>query len=149
MNPTYSVAEFKFYLEDTKPSLLVLPVLSSLAPVSGIAKGAQNALQAAKELGVRVAEISISDGRVSLKVIYQSSLFSRANNNVGGGGVVTSSTKHFTHENPSPNDIVLVLHTSGMHKLLPGFWRYAEKLEKAQLVVLRVFRCLTSTSYQR
>ena len=147
MNPTYSVAEFKFYLEDTKPTLLILPTLSRLAPSSGIAKGAQNALQAAKELGVRVAEISIPDDRVSLRIIHQSSLFHRANNNVGTDGVVIRSTKPF--EDPSPNDTVLVLHTSGTRILLPGGWHSAENLDKVPLVVLKVFRYLTSTSYQQ
>ncbi|KAF8325627.1 uncharacterized protein EI90DRAFT_3146656 [Cantharellus anzutake] len=118
LNPTYSVDEVKFYLEDTKPTLLVLPVLSTLYPGSGISKGAQNALQAAKEVGVRVAEISIleEDRDILLRVIYRSGLFSGvkdAGRKLATVGVPIRGTKLYKYENPSPDDITLVLHTSG------------------------------------
>lgn len=106
LNPAYSTSEVKFYLEDTKPVLLILPKGSA-------SEGARAAFEAAKEIGVRVAEISIEGGRVSLNITHQTSLPSRAKKAVQN--VVFNA---LTDLNPHPDDIALVLHTSGTYRLV-------------------------------
>ncbi|CAG8651601.1 17204_t:CDS:2, partial [Acaulospora colombiana] len=70
LNPAYSIGEFQFYLQDTKPALLLIPLLQG-----GSNKAAQTALEAGKKENIPVFEIWTGD--------------------------------------PQPEDIALVLHTSG------------------------------------
>ncbi|KAG8885103.1 hypothetical protein FRB97_002268 [Tulasnella sp. 331] len=90
LNPAYSSNEVEFYLGDTKPVLLLLP-----------RGGNQEALKAAKTIGIRTAEFSIDHrGNVIIQVIFEGKKKS-AQSSQGVGG------------DPQPDDVALVLHTSG------------------------------------
>lgn len=89
LNPAYSANEVEFYLSDTKPVLLLLP-----------RGGNKQALQAAKEIGVRSAEFWVEeDGTVNVDVVFESKRVAHSSEGVGG--------------DPQPDDVALVLHTSG------------------------------------
>ncbi|KAG8901172.1 hypothetical protein FRB99_005505 [Tulasnella sp. 403] len=100
LNPTYSIKEVEFYLRDTKPVLLLLPKLSML---SGAEKqGAENACKAAKHCNVRAAELWINEkGNVVVDVILP------------GIHTPTDDCLSDSVEDPEPDDVALVLHTSG------------------------------------
>lgn len=92
LNSAYTLSEFQFYLQDTKPALLLIPPLKSN-------KAAQTALDAAKKENVPVYEMWLDDATI------------RTNHVFG-----TRRTDNPTVEqigDPSPEDIALVLHTSG------------------------------------
>ncbi|KAG9126848.1 hypothetical protein FRC07_001705, partial [Ceratobasidium sp. 392] len=93
LNPAYSVPEFNFWLEDTKPRVILLPKNS--------AKTAPLALESAKKCNVRAVEFWIQDGRPHLKTVYSS-----------GTGEQRSS-KGASDDLPKGDDVALVLHTSG------------------------------------
>ncbi|KAG8893263.1 hypothetical protein FRC01_013694, partial [Tulasnella sp. 417] len=101
LNPNYSASEVEFYLGDTKPVLLLLPALSSPRTTPSERKGAEQALQAAKKIGVRTAEFSVDEGgRVHVRVIHDvSSLLIQG--------------RDTNEQDPHPEDVALVLHTSG------------------------------------
>lgn len=101
LNPTYSSNEVEFYLSDTKPVLLLLPPLSSPRTTSAERKGAEQALVAAKKIGVRTAEFYVDgQGGVHVQVIHEAS---------------SAKTKggQANNQDPHPDDVALVLHTSG------------------------------------
>ncbi|PVF96789.1 putative fatty acid transporter FAT2 [Serendipita vermifera] len=95
LNPAYSIAEFQFYLQDTKPALLLIPPLQG-----GSNKAAQTALEAGKKENIPVFEIWIDDGIIKTNQVF---------------GKKYSGTKRTVAEtgDPQPEDIALVLHTSG------------------------------------
>jgi acyl-CoA synthetase (AMP-forming)/AMP-acid ligase II len=101
LNPSYSPPEVKFYLEDTKPILLLLPRFDSLKSSDPIRKGAEAALAAARQVGIPAASFWIDHKkeRVRVRVISPSNSPKR----VPYSSIV----------DPSPEDIALVLHTSG------------------------------------
>lgn len=92
-NPAYTVAEFQFYLSDTKPTILILPKLTSQNVP------AQTALEAAKKENVRAVEFWIENGALQHKVAYE-----------GKAGKIKSN---YDSSDPTPHDVALVLHTSG------------------------------------
>ncbi|KAG9015762.1 hypothetical protein FRB93_012327 [Tulasnella sp. JGI-2019a] len=90
LNPSYSSNEVEFYLGDTKPVLLLLP-----------RGGNDQALKAANSIGVRTAEFWIDRaGNVNVQVVFEGKKRS-ASSSGGVGG------------DPQPDDVALVLHTSG------------------------------------
>jgi long-subunit acyl-CoA synthetase (AMP-forming) len=95
LNPAYSISEFQFYLQDTKPALLLIPPLQG-----GANKAAQTALEAGKKENIPVFEIWIDDGIIKINKVF---------------GNKYSGTKKTVAEvgDPQPEDIALVLHTSG------------------------------------
>ncbi|KAF8588110.1 acetyl-CoA synthetase-like protein [Ramaria rubella] len=99
LNPVYSTSEVEFYLGDTKPVILLLPQLSSLDPSSPQYKGAQAALQAAKNSNIRTVEFCLSRGRPQIQIIF--------------AGLSTPSPSSSNNGEPQPLDTALVLHTSG------------------------------------
>jgi long-subunit acyl-CoA synthetase (AMP-forming) len=92
LNSAYTVGEFQFYLQDTKPALLLIP------PLKGN-KAARTALEAAQEEKVPVYEMWLDDSRI------------RINHVLGNKRVDTQTVEQVG--DPSPEDIALVLHTSG------------------------------------
>jgi oxalate---CoA ligase len=92
LNPAYTVGEFQFYLQDTKPVLLLIP------PLKGN-KAAQTALEAAQKENVPVYEIWLDDSTI------------RTNHVFGNKRTGTQTVEQVGE--PSPEDIALVLHTSG------------------------------------
>jgi len=100
LNPTYSPSEVEFYLGDTKPVLLVLPHISALPSSHPDRKGALQALEAAKSTGVTAVEFWIDQqGNVQLNVIHE--------------GKQGRADGKASEEDPHPDDVALVLHTSG------------------------------------
>ena len=98
LNPTYSPAEVEFYLGDTKPVLLLLPRRSHLP--NAHRKGADSAFAAAKKCLIRTAEFWIdNDGDVQVEVIFD--------------GSFVKSSEIAKDVYPHPDDVALVLHTSG------------------------------------
>lgn len=101
LNPNYSSSEVEFYLNDTKPVLLLLPPLSSPGTTPSERKGAEQALEAAKKIGVRAAEFSVDyRGAVHVQVIHEPL-------DAKFRGVEAN------RQDPHPDDVALVLHTSG------------------------------------
>ncbi|KAG9048144.1 hypothetical protein FS842_000466 [Serendipita sp. 407] len=96
LNPAYTIDEFRFYLQDTKPTLLLIPPLKSGTTVNTAAK---TALEAAKKENIAVYEVHIDDGMIKI-------------NNVFGSRSVEKRTVAEVGD-PVPEDIALVLHTSG------------------------------------
>ena len=92
-NPAYSVPEFQFYLSDTKPTIFILPKLASQN------SPAHTALEAAKKEGVRAVEFWIEDDALRHKVAYE-----------GNAGKIKAN---YDSSDPIPDDVALVLHTSG------------------------------------
>lgn len=92
-NPAYSVPEFQFYLSDTKPTIFILP---KLTPQN---IPAHTALEAAKREGVSAVEFWIEEGILQHKVAYE-----------GKAGKIKSNCDP---SDPIPDDVALVLHTSG------------------------------------
>lgn len=89
LNPAYTAQEYKFYLGDTKPTVLLLPRSAS---------SSHPAVQAAQQEGVRVAHFWLENDRAYVQTI--STVTAR----------VPSSEPR---EDPQPDDVALVLHTSG------------------------------------
>jgi long-subunit acyl-CoA synthetase (AMP-forming) len=93
LNPAYSLSEFNFYLEDTKPRIVLLPRNST--------KTAPLALESAKKCNVRALEFWVQDGKPRIKPVFSTE----------------SGTKKLTAEPiddpPHGDDVALVLHTSG------------------------------------
>lgn len=92
-NPAYSVPEFQFYLSDTKPTIFILPKITTQN------SPARTALEAAKKEGVRTVEFWIEDDALRHKVAYE-----------GKAGNLKSNCDS---SDPTPDDVALVLHTSG------------------------------------
>lgn len=92
LNSAYTVGEFQFYLQDTKPALLLIP------PLKGN-KAAQTALEAAQKENVPVYEIWLDDSTI------------RTNHVFGNKRIGTQIVEQVGE--PNPEDIALVLHTSG------------------------------------
>jgi len=80
-------------LSDTKPTIFILP---KLTPQN---VSAHTALEAAKKEGVRAVEFWIAEGALQHKVAYE-----------GKSGKVKSN---YDASDPTPDDVALVLHTSG------------------------------------
>ncbi|KAG8823502.1 hypothetical protein FRC17_009311, partial [Serendipita sp. 399] len=96
LNPAYTVDEFRFYLQDTKPALLLIPPLELGSTRNA---QAQTALEAAKRENIAVYEVQLDDGIIKV-------------NNVFGSRPITRSTVTEVGD-PVPEDVALVLHTSG------------------------------------
>lgn len=92
LNPAYSVPEFNFYLEDTKPRIILLPRNS--------AKTAPLALESAKKCNVHALELWIHDGKPQVKTVFATEKCVRLSQ-------VTQN------DSPCGDDVALVLHTSG------------------------------------
>ncbi|KAJ1311410.1 hypothetical protein OPQ81_009900 [Rhizoctonia solani] len=93
LNPAYSVSEFNFYLEDTKPRVLLLPRNSS--------KTAPLALESAKKYNVNALELWIEAGRPYVKTAFEASPGKKP------------PKQSLENEPPHGDDVALVLHTSG------------------------------------
>ncbi|QRV76240.1 AMP binding enzyme [Ceratobasidium sp. AG-Ba] len=93
LNPAYSVSEFSFYLEDTNPRVVLLPKNS--------AKNAALALESAKKCSVRAAEFWVEGGKPYLETVFSPNDNKDPPNLTAGNGP------------PQPDDVALVLHTSG------------------------------------
>ncbi|CAE6469926.1 unnamed protein product [Rhizoctonia solani] len=93
LNPAYSVPEFNFYLEDTKPRVVLLPRDSS--------KTAPLALESAKKCNVNALELWIQAGRPHIKTVFKARQEGKA------------PRQRLEHEPPHGDDVALVLHTSG------------------------------------
>ncbi|KIJ54974.1 hypothetical protein M422DRAFT_42153 [Sphaerobolus stellatus SS14] len=99
LNPVYSTSEVEFYLGDTKPVVLLIPALASLQSTAPQFKGAHAALQAAKNCNIPTAEFSMVNGTPQIKTIFN--------------GPHTSPPRAQNNGEPQPDDVALVLHTSG------------------------------------
>ncbi|CAE6539101.1 unnamed protein product [Rhizoctonia solani] len=93
LNPAYSVPEFTFYLEDTKPRVILLPRNSS--------KTAPLALESAKKCNVNALELWIQAGKPHVKTVFKARQEGKA------------PPKQSEYEPPRGDDVALVLHTSG------------------------------------
>ncbi|CEL57746.1 hypothetical protein RSOLAG1IB_02490 [Rhizoctonia solani AG-1 IB] len=93
LNPAYSVTEFNFYLEDTKPRIVLLPRDSS--------KTAPLALESAKKCNVNALELWIQAGRPHVKLVFEATKKGKSPN------------QSLENEPPHGDDVALVLHTSG------------------------------------
>ncbi|CAE7212673.1 unnamed protein product [Rhizoctonia solani] len=93
LNPGYSVPEFNFYLEDTKPRVVILPRDSS--------KTAPLALESAKKCNVNALELWVQAGKPHVKTVFKARQEGKA------------PTRQIEHEPPHGDDVALVLHTSG------------------------------------
>ncbi|KAH7344966.1 putative PCS60-AMP-binding protein, peroxisomal [Rhizoctonia solani] len=93
LNPAYLVPEFKFYLEDTKPRVVLLPRDSS--------KTAPLALESAKKCNVNALELWVQSGKPHIKSVFKARQ---------GGSAPKQSLEN---EPPHGDDVALVLHTSG------------------------------------
>ncbi|KAG9096117.1 hypothetical protein FS749_009107 [Ceratobasidium sp. UAMH 11750] len=93
LNPAYSVSEFNFYLEDTKPRIILLPRNSS--------KTAPLALESARKCNVRAVEFWVQNGKPHLTTVFPAE---------AGGKRLSAST---SNDSPQGDDVALVLHTSG------------------------------------
>ncbi|CAE6521414.1 unnamed protein product [Rhizoctonia solani] len=93
LNPAYSVPEFNFYLEDTKPRVVLLPRDSS--------KTAPLALESAKKCNVNALELWVQAGKPHVKTVFKATQ---------GAKVLKKSLEN---EPPHGDDVALVLHTSG------------------------------------
>lgn len=91
LNPAYKESEAHFYLEDTQTKLLVLP---SGALEGKAGEGASAAARAAQLLNVPVAEAVVDSGKIAL---------------VADGKPLSDGTPR----EANPEDVALVLHTSG------------------------------------
>ncbi|EJD42971.1 hypothetical protein AURDEDRAFT_185760 [Auricularia subglabra TFB-10046 SS5] len=87
LNPAYTTKEYEFYLEDTKPVVLLLPRVGADHP----------ALAAARSHKVRVVSVWIDDNGIHLKQLLDGKPISRKP----------------SEGEPRPDDVALVLHTSG------------------------------------
>ncbi|CCA73400.1 probable fatty acid transporter FAT2 [Serendipita indica DSM 11827] len=96
LNPAYTVGEFQFYLQDTKPALLLIPPLKQAGVLD---KPAATALEAAKKENVPVYEMWFEDGSLRTNLVF-------------GQGPSQRQTVASVGD-PSPDDVALVLHTSG------------------------------------
>ncbi|WFD05091.1 oxalate--CoA ligase [Malassezia vespertilionis] len=94
LNPNYKEAEVEFYLDDTKSQLLVVPV--GTLQGKGASEGALAAAAAAKKLGVRTVEVVLDVERMQIKLCD-------TNGDLPKG----------TPQSSVPDDVALVLHTSG------------------------------------
>ncbi|KAG8761884.1 hypothetical protein FRC11_012536 [Ceratobasidium sp. 423] len=93
LNPAYSVPEFNFYLEDTRPRVVLLPRDSS--------KTAPLALESAKKCNVNALELWVQAGKPHVKPVFKA---------IQGVKVLK---KGLENEPPHGDDVALVLHTSG------------------------------------
>ncbi|KEP48067.1 peroxisomal-coenzyme A synthetase [Rhizoctonia solani 123E] len=93
LNPAYSVPEFNFYLEDTKPRVVLLPRNSS--------KTAPLALESAKKCNVNALELWVQGGKPHIKSVFMAKQEEKAPN------------QRLEYEPPHGDDVALVLHTSG------------------------------------
>lgn len=97
LNPAYSIGEFQFYLGDTKPAILFIPPIQT--SFGAINKAAQTALEAAKKENVTVYELWFESWVIRTRHVY---------------GPKRASTQTAQQVgDPCPEDIALVLHTSG------------------------------------
>lgn len=90
LNPGYVESEFKFYFEDSKCKLVILP--------TGWVQQNKPAVKAAKYFNIKILEMNWDDSTKSIRTSFQS-----------------ESTPHVNDEkrNPYPLDVALLLHTSG------------------------------------
>lgn len=87
------MSEFNFYLEDTKPRVVLLP--------RNATKTAPQALESAKKCNVRALEFWVQDGKPQIKPIFS----------IETGGKKLSVGNN--NDPPHGDDVALVLHTSG------------------------------------
>lgn len=92
LNPGYTIEEFRFYLQDTKPALLLIP------PLKGN-KAAQAALEAAQKESVPVYEMWLDGSVIRTGFVFGDKRTDRQTVEQVG--------------DPLPEDVALVLHTSG------------------------------------
>jgi long-subunit acyl-CoA synthetase (AMP-forming) len=94
LNPAYSSGEVEFYLSDASAKLFIVP--------RSAVKANTQAVQAAKKLGVAIAEVWWDAGtsEVALEVVWESGK-QRVASSVKGSG------------KPTEDDVALLLHTSG------------------------------------
>lgn len=90
LNPAYTTKEYQFYLGDTKPVVLLLPRSAGKS---------HPAVQAAELEGIRVAHFWLENTTIRVETVL--------------AGKKTSSTSKQSGGDPEPNDVALVLHTSG------------------------------------
>ncbi|KAG9104566.1 hypothetical protein FRC06_001346 [Ceratobasidium sp. 370] len=93
LNPAYSVSEFNFYLEDTKPRVILLPKNSP--------RTAHLALESARKCNIRAVEFWVQDGKPHLATVFSPE---------AGGKTLSAGT---SNDPPQRDDVALVLHTSG------------------------------------
>ncbi|KAI7865194.1 hypothetical protein BDF14DRAFT_1958236 [Spinellus fusiger] len=93
LNAAYTQSEFDFYLEDAKSTVMVVPAGASKDPKNG-------AVLAAKSRGIHVVEIHWNG--TSLDVVR-----------VGGSQGSLPSSSPVMSFRPQPEDVALLLHTSG------------------------------------
>jgi long-subunit acyl-CoA synthetase (AMP-forming) len=98
LNPAYSVGEFQFYLQDTKPAILFIPTLKDTSGASN--KAAQTALEAAKKENVTVYEMWLDNWAIKTRHVFGQM--------EGKGTYVVTEVG-----DPLPEDVALLLHTSG------------------------------------
>ncbi|KAG8748475.1 hypothetical protein FRC10_003608 [Ceratobasidium sp. 414] len=93
LNSAYSVSEFNFYLEDTKPRVILLPQNSP--------KTAPLALESARKCNVRAVEFWVQNGKPHLTTVFSPVTDGKRS----GSGA--------SNDPPQGDDVALVLHTSG------------------------------------
>ncbi|KZV86512.1 acetyl-CoA synthetase-like protein [Exidia glandulosa HHB12029] len=91
LNSAYTAKEYEFYLSDTKPVVLLLPRSATKS---------HPAVKAAELEGVRVAHFWLENDAVRVETIL-------------AGKKSASAAKQSDGGDPKPDDVALVLHTSG------------------------------------
>ena len=104
LNPAYKAAEFEFYMDDTKAKALITPN-----------DGGDEARTAAQATVMDIRAALDEEGRVSLTVPGGAAEVLAPSPLAGEGrGEGTDSSQHLPGEAPpEPDDVALVLHTSG------------------------------------
>ena len=93
LNPNYTQAEFEFYIEDIKSALVVVPV--------GAVKANAPAVRAARKFGAGVAEVGWDAEKDEVMLVLKEN------------GAGTLGRREVKMERAVPEDVALVLHTSG------------------------------------
>lgn len=90
LNPAYKQDEFEFYFEDLKAPLVLVP--------SGAIRGNGEVIKAARKCNVAIAEVYWNGSEVALEVGSEDGM--RVKKRAG-------------YHEPQPEDVALILHTSG------------------------------------
>ena len=97
LNPAYNASEVKFYVEDASSKLLLVH--------KGAVRESSEAVKAARELGVPIAEVWYDSKQQRVRV----ALVGEAQ----GKGPAQSGRKVAGSGSPNEEDVALLLHTSG------------------------------------
>jgi acyl-CoA synthetase (AMP-forming)/AMP-acid ligase II len=104
LNPAYKEEEFIFYLEDLSPGLVLVP--------RGTIVGNGDIVMAAKKCNTKIAEVYWNGDEVVLETGRQNG---HTNGDANGyaNGHANGHTNAKNPPKPEPEDVALILHTSG------------------------------------